>query len=345
MSVADDDPDKRRALGGPAAAFVFGGFPMAMQEVTVAATRFRPIPVSAGTLALPLLGAGAIGALWNPPGDPRLRPVTQGKLERIDPADDYPIEGGLATVTVSGTRPPSGPVSVAVAGQPGAMPDWTKLLEQPYTPDIWDKLYRFGITRQLLRSLKNRLARGLPRVGKLIERLLRESRTDDPASVPRSVAISADSPTEYQYGTSADLSAIADPSQLAADAYASRRSAVDTRSAAASTGAATAGRNAFTRQVGGFAGQAGPYVTRKVSGIRPGVVPDWVMKAQPQLQQLAQSLTNATPSKTGNCKCDDKKPKEQKKKKRQPRAICYRGTYTQRSKGIIYRKKEQVPCQ
>ena len=41
------------------------------------------------------------------------------------------------------------------------------------------------------------------------------------------------------------------------------------------------------------------------------------------------------------CKCPTKK----KKKERKSREICYRGTYMQRSKGIKYTPKGQVPCQ
>lgn len=42
------------------------------------------------------------------------------------------------------------------------------------------------------------------------------------------------------------------------------------------------------------------------------------------------------------CKCDAKKKK--KPKKRKPRAVCYTGTYQQRSKTTVFRPKEEVPC-
>lgn len=42
------------------------------------------------------------------------------------------------------------------------------------------------------------------------------------------------------------------------------------------------------------------------------------------------------------CRCP--KPKRSSKK-RQPRTVCYRGTYVQRSKGISYRRLEEVPCE
>ena len=43
------------------------------------------------------------------------------------------------------------------------------------------------------------------------------------------------------------------------------------------------------------------------------------------------------------CKCDEKKKK--KREPRPPRTICYKGTYTQRSRGISYSRGKQVPCE
>lgn len=42
------------------------------------------------------------------------------------------------------------------------------------------------------------------------------------------------------------------------------------------------------------------------------------------------------------CNCE---PKKKSKKPKKPRAVCYRGTYTERAKGLIKSRKEQVPCQ
>lgn len=39
-----------------------------------------------------------------------------------------------------------------------------------------------------------------------------------------------------------------------------------------------------------------------------------------------------------------KSPKKQKKK-REPRSVCYRGTYTEKANGLIKHRKEKVPCQ
>lgn len=49
------------------------------------------------------------------------------------------------------------------------------------------------------------------------------------------------------------------------------------------------------------------------------------------------------PPETDTCKCD--KGKKKKKKKREPRTVCYRGTYVQRAKGTTFTPKEQVPCE
>lgn len=44
------------------------------------------------------------------------------------------------------------------------------------------------------------------------------------------------------------------------------------------------------------------------------------------------------------CDCGGKKKRKKKKDKKPPRSICYQGTYTQRSRGITYARKRQVPC-
>lgn len=43
--------------------------------------------------------------------------------------------------------------------------------------------------------------------------------------------------------------------------------------------------------------------------------------------------------------CDCKEEKTKERKPRPPRVVCYQGTYTQRAKGIIYRRRRQVPCE
>jgi len=42
------------------------------------------------------------------------------------------------------------------------------------------------------------------------------------------------------------------------------------------------------------------------------------------------------------CEC---KTQKRPKKKRQPRKVCYRGTYTERASSLSKRKKEKIPCQ
>lgn len=41
--------------------------------------------------------------------------------------------------------------------------------------------------------------------------------------------------------------------------------------------------------------------------------------------------------------CDCEKPKK-KRKPRAARTTCYTGTFTQRAKGISYKRRDQVPC-
>lgn len=44
------------------------------------------------------------------------------------------------------------------------------------------------------------------------------------------------------------------------------------------------------------------------------------------------------------CNCEEKKDKKPKKKK-PPREECWQGTYTQKSRGIVYARKRRVPCE
>lgn len=44
------------------------------------------------------------------------------------------------------------------------------------------------------------------------------------------------------------------------------------------------------------------------------------------------------------CNCDSKKKKKKKKDKPKDRAVCWKGTYVQRARGISYTRREQVPC-
>lgn len=57
------------------------------------------------------------------------------------------------------------------------------------------------------------------------------------------------------------------------------------------------------------------------------------------IDPLAQFLPDRLTPKKDTCSCTKKKPK-----KREPRDVCYRGTYVQHSKGISYNKLEEVPC-
>lgn len=43
--------------------------------------------------------------------------------------------------------------------------------------------------------------------------------------------------------------------------------------------------------------------------------------------------------------CDCNKNKRKKRQKRDPRSVCWKGTYIQRARGISYTRREQVPCE
>lgn len=66
--------------------------------------------------------------------------------------------------------------------------------------------------------------------------------------------------------------------------------------------------------------------------------------APPQLSDplLTEFGPNPTRPDKDTCSCA-KKPK--KKKKSQERSVCYRGTYVQRTRGISYKRLEEVPCE
>lgn len=60
------------------------------------------------------------------------------------------------------------------------------------------------------------------------------------------------------------------------------------------------------------------------------------------LDPLAQPQPMRAPA--DPCKCTKVGDKKERKK-RQPRTVCYRGTYRQLSKGISYKRLEEVPCE
>lgn len=62
------------------------------------------------------------------------------------------------------------------------------------------------------------------------------------------------------------------------------------------------------------------------------------------LNALVPSLAPLEEAETDPCKKCKAKEKE-KRKKRSSRSVCYRGTYIERSKGLIKSRKEQIPCQ
>lgn len=64
------------------------------------------------------------------------------------------------------------------------------------------------------------------------------------------------------------------------------------------------------------------------------------MTFQDPLTPLTEPLQPRLPTDADSCSCAKKKPK----KKREPRAVCYRGTYTETSKSLRKVRREQIPC-
>lgn len=59
---------------------------------------------------------------------------------------------------------------------------------------------------------------------------------------------------------------------------------------------------------------------------------------------MPQPLGAPPGSRADPCKCVKSKDPDKKRKKPKPREVCRQGTYTQRSKGIIYTPRRIVPC-
>lgn len=55
-------------------------------------------------------------------------------------------------------------------------------------------------------------------------------------------------------------------------------------------------------------------------------------------------LAQPLPQRTSRCDCTQTKTKDRKRKPRQPRAVCYVGTYRESAFGLSKTKREQVPC-
>lgn len=60
------------------------------------------------------------------------------------------------------------------------------------------------------------------------------------------------------------------------------------------------------------------------------------------MSPLTQPDMQRPPTKTDHCNCA--KEKKKPKKKREPRAVCYRGTYTETSKSLHKVRRERIPC-
>lgn len=80
--------------------------------------------------------------------------------------------------------------------------------------------------------------------------------------------------------------------------------------------------------------QAGP--------LPPTFIADPFAPLDPQLDPMPAPIVPRTPDKTDACGCAEPK---KKKKPREPRRVCYRGTYTEKSSSLSKSPKEEIPCQ
>lgn len=70
-------------------------------------------------------------------------------------------------------------------------------------------------------------------------------------------------------------------------------------------------------------------------GLQPWTPPLNELQPQPQ----PQPSTASDP-----CNCGDKKDSKKKKKKPRDRAVCYRGTYVEKARGLSKRRRERIDC-
>jgi len=75
--------------------------------------------------------------------------------------------------------------------------------------------------------------------------------------------------------------------------------------------------------------------------ISPGVGPT-TAPARPTAGTALATLTQTQRANQDNCDCE--KPKKKDRRPRPPRSQCYTGTYTETARGLIKRKRTQVPC-
>jgi len=74
--------------------------------------------------------------------------------------------------------------------------------------------------------------------------------------------------------------------------------------------------------------------------ISPGVGPATARTRQ----AFADPLPGMSPQRTRTNECECEKPKAKDRRPRPPRSQCFTGTYTETARGLIKRKRQQVPC-
>lgn len=79
--------------------------------------------------------------------------------------------------------------------------------------------------------------------------------------------------------------------------------------------------------------------TSAVTPIAPVGSP--IISALPLASPFSGGSAGSPPTRTKTAQCDCKKKPS---KKKQPRNVCYRGTYTERANGLTKLKKEKIPC-
>lgn len=73
-------------------------------------------------------------------------------------------------------------------------------------------------------------------------------------------------------------------------------------------------------------------------------LPKFASPIDPFLTDFTNPLQNPEPEPESDPCARGRKNKKKEKEKRPPRTLCWKGTYVQRSRGISYTRKEQVPC-
>lgn len=303
--------------------------PEVLPEITIRPPTTTPVPAPILPGIVRTIGTGLLGLLIPTVTAPRELDEPQGPLRQVNPDDFLPVLPEVEVVMFPNPlRPPSKPPGAAaprIGNDPIMPPNWSDLLDvyrpgwpQPFAP------LPFG-----------------PDV-------------DLPVDQPRAAPRPADEPTRTPRSTpdpGPDLFPTLQPGRPASPAP--DRVAPDlfvaplpdlTAGPRFDLDPAPAPRVPTRPGTGSPGPSLDPWLDFPAffapggTGRITPTVPDLGIDLDPI--GLPKFDAKKIPDEADSCSCAKKKPK----KKRKPRAVCYRGTYRETQSGLIKNKQEEVPC-